>query len=247
MISILRAALVAVAALAAIPATAQEFTREQKLAIDGQIREYLLANPEIIIEAMQVLEARRERDERAADGAMLSRLEEEILDDGYSFVAGNPDGDVTVVEFSDYRCGFCKQAHEGVKALLEADDNIRLVIKEFPILGPDSTFAARAAMAAQRQGGDLYLAFNDAMMTWRGDLSENAVLSLAEEVGLDMDRLREDLADPDIATNIQRTYALARQLNISGTPGFIIGGQIVRGFIPFGQLRELVETARERG
>ena len=170
--------------LMATPAFSQEFSPKEQIEIDQRVRAYILQNPEIIVEAMQVLEARRERDERAADGAMVSRLGDEIVDDGYSFVAGNPDGDVTVVEFSDYRCGYCKQAHEGVKALVENDANVRLVIKEFPILGPESTFAARAAMAALRQGGDKYVALNDAMMTWRGDLSEGAVMSQAAEAGL---------------------------------------------------------------
>lgn len=243
---ILSAALIAAAAFAA-PVGAQEFSADQKAAIDAQIRDYLLRNPEIIIEAMQVLESRRERDEAAEDGALISRLGDELYDDGYSFVAGNPDGDVTLVEFSDYRCGYCKKAHGAVKALVDADRNVRLVIKEFPILGPESTFAARAAMAAQRQGDDKYLAFNDAMMTWQGGLNEATVISLAEEAGLDADRLRDDMNDPKIAENIQQTYALARQLKINGTPGFIVGGRIIRGYIPYDQLRELVDEAREQG
>lgn len=241
------AALVLTAAAFAAPAVAQDLTPDQKAAVDAQIREYLLTNPEIIIEAMEVLEARRVEQESAADARMISQLRDEIINDGYSFVAGNPDGDVTVVEFADYRCGFCKQAHEGIKALIDADPNVRVVIKEFPILGPESTFAARAAMASQEQGGDLYLAFNDAMMTWQGNLSEAAVMSLAGEVGIDVAQLEADMNKPEIASNIQRTYALARQLQISGTPGFVIGGQIVRGFVPVSQLRELVEDAREQG
>lgn len=244
---ILSAVLIAAAAFAAAPAGAEEFSADQKAAIDAQIRDYLLRNPEVIIEAMQVLEARRERDEAAEDGALISRLGDDLFNDGYSFVAGNPDGDVTLVEFSDYRCGYCKKAHGAVKALVDADKNLRLVIKEFPILGPESTYAARAAMAAQRQGGDRYLAFNDAMMTWQGNLSEQAVMSLAEEAGLDAGRLQEDMNDPEIAERIQQTYALARQLKINGTPGFIIGGRIVRGYIPYDQLKELVEEAREQG
>lgn len=244
---ILSAALIAAAAAFAAPAGAGEFSADQKAAIDAQIRDYLLRNPEIIIEAMQTLEARREQEEAAEDGALLSRLGDALYDDGYSFVAGNPDGDVTLIEFSDYRCGYCKKAHGAVKALLDADKNLRLVIKEFPILGPESTYAARAAMAAQRQGGDKYLAFNDAMMTWQGGLNEAAVMSLAAEAGLDADRLRKDMDDPEIAGNIQKTYALARSLRINGTPGFIIGGRIVRGYIPYDQLRELVDEAREQG
>ena len=247
---ILRAALLTVFAATAplaIAAADDGFTADQKALIDQQVRDYLLRNPEVIIEAMEVLERRREQQERSADAAIVSELSDELKNDGYSFVAGNPEGDVTVVEFADYRCGYCKQAHQDVKALLAADPNVRLVIKEFPILGPDSTYAARAAMAAQKQGGEKYLAFNDAMMTWRGELSEGTVMALADESGLDMDQLRADIEDPSIAANIQRTYALARQLQINGTPGFIVGGRIVRGYVPFDQLREMVEDARERG
>ncbi|MEL7462573.1 MAG: DsbA family protein [Pseudomonadota bacterium] len=241
------AALLAATAPLATASADDGFTADQKALIDEQVRDYLLRNPEVIIEAMEVLERRREEQERSTDAAMISSLGDELKNDGYSFVAGNPEGDVTVVEFADYRCGYCKQAHEDVKALLAADPNVRLVIKEFPILGPDSTFAARAAMAAQKQGDAEYLALNDAMMTWRGELSEAAVIALADEAGLDMDRFRNDMEDPTIAENIQRTYALARQLQINGTPGFIVGGRIIRGYVPFDQLRELVEDARERG
>lgn len=233
--------------MAASPAAAEEFSADQKAAIDAQIRAYILDNPEVIVEAMQVLEERRKRDEAMADSAMISRLEDEIFNDGYSHVAGNPDGDVTVVEFSDYRCGYCKKAHEGVRALVAADDNLRLVTKEFPILGPDSTFASRAAIAAQNQSQDKYWAFNDAMMTWRGDLDEATVMSLAEESGLDAEALRRDMEAPAVAGKIKRNYELARKLKINGTPGFIIGGQIVRGYVDYSALRQLVEEARERG
>lgn len=253
---IIRSALAAGAALfvaaplalaPAAPTAAQEITAEQKAAFEKRVREYILENPEIIVEAMQVLERRQERDKRAADRALLSRLSDEILNDGFSYVGGNPDGDVTVVEFLDYRCGYCKQAHEGVQALIEADKNVRYVIKEFPILGPESTFAARAALAAHRMDEGKYAEFNDALMRHRGDLDQNAVMRIADSIGLDANRLAEELEEPEIAEQIRRTYALARNLEINGTPGFIIGDEIVRGYVPYDTLRELVETARERG
>ncbi len=235
------------AGFTATTAAAEEFTAEQQTEIDARIRAYILENPEIIVEAMQALEERRKRDEAMADATMISRHGDEIFRDGYSHVAGNPDGDVTVVEFSDYRCGYCKKAHEGVRALVAADDNLRLVTKEFPILGPDSTYAARVAIAAQEQGEDKYWAFNDALMTWRGELDEATVMSLAGEAGLDVETLRADMKTPEIAEKIQRTYALARDLKINGTPGFIIGGRIVRGYVDYDALRQLVAEARERG
>ncbi|MEM8752640.1 MAG: DsbA family protein [Pseudomonadota bacterium] len=239
-------ALAAALAVAA-PVFAQPFDADEKAAIDAQIRAYILENPEILMEAMRVLEDRQQARAAENDRELISSLGDELIDDGYSHVAGNPEGDVTVVEFADYRCPYCKRAHEAVKALLSADENVRLVIKEFPILGPDSTYAARAAMAAQLQGPELYEAFNDAMMSHQGDLDERTVMQIAETSGLDVEAIRRDMDRPEIADNIRRTYSLARRLEINGTPGFVIGDRIVRGFVEYDQLREMVESAREQG
>lgn len=236
-----------VGAFSAAPVTAEELTDAEKNALNVQIRAYLLENPEVLVEAMQVLEQRQADDARNADKALISRMTDEIFNDGYSFVGGNPDGDVTVVEFLDYRCGFCKRAHEGVQALIEGDPNIRLVIKEFPILGPESTYASRVAMAAMRQGPEAYSNLSDALMRHQGELNNAEVMRVAETIGLDMDKLREDAQDPVIAEHIRTTYALARRLQINGTPGFIIGDEIVRGFVPYDTLREMVEDTRARG
>ncbi len=233
--------------LFALPAAAQSLSDADKDAINAQIRAYILDNPEIIVEAMQVLEQRNQDAQAQADRDLLASLGDDLTNDGYSHVAGNPDGDVTVVEFLDYRCGYCKQAHDGVQALVAGDRNIRLVIKEFPILGPDSTFAARAAMATMRQSSDLYMRLNDAFMRHRGELDQGAVMRIANSVGVDIERLSQDVQDPAIAANIRETYALARRLDISGTPAFIIGGQIVRGFLPYDDLKEIVEDQREQG
>lgn len=243
----LRAALLAVAVLAALPAAAEEFSAGQKAEIEATIRAYLLANPEVIVEAMQALEERQKSDARAADKQRLAELSAAIFEDGFSHAKGAADADVTVVEFIDYRCPYCKRAHESVAALLEADPKVRVIVKEFPILGPESAFAARAAMAAQAQGGALYEAFGNAMMAHQGQLGEADVMGFAEAAGLDPARLRADMEAPQIAENIRKTYDLARRLEINGTPGFIIGGEIVRGFVPYEALREMVETARRAG
>lgn len=238
------------AMLALAPVTsagADEFTADQKAELDGLIRAYILENPEVIVDAMQVLEQRQQNAQRNADADLIARLSSAILDDGFSHVGGNPDGDITVVEFLDYRCGYCKKAHDGVQALVATDGDIRLVVKEFPILGPDSTFAARAAMAAQAQSGRLYEAFNDAMMRHQGELNQRTVLAIAESVGLDGDQLQAEMESPEIAERIRTTYSLAREMGINGTPAFIIGNEIVRGYVPYDNLRELVEAAREAG
>ena len=233
--------------LFAAPLAAQELSPAQKAAVDAQIRAYILENPEIIVEAMQVLEQREQLAQANADRELLASMRNELENDGYSLVAGNPDGDVTMIEFLDYRCGYCKQAHDGVKALLASDPNIKFVVKEFPILGAESTFAARAAMASLQQGADTYLSFNDAMMRHRGDLDQHTVMRIAGEAGVDQAKLAEDIQNPQIAANIRETYGLARRLDISGTPAFIIGYTIVRGFLPYDSLKEIVADQRERG
>lgn len=229
------------------PALAQDLSPEEKTAINAQIRAYILENPEIIVEAMQVLEQREKAAQANADKELLASMRGALENDGYSLVAGNPDGDVTVIEFLDYRCGYCKQAHDGVKALLASDPDIKFIVKEFPILGPESTFASRAAMASLEQGADAYLSFNDAMMRHRGDLDQHTVMRLAGEAGVDQAKLAEDIQNPQIAANIRETYGLARRLDISGTPAFIIGDTIVRGFLPYDSLKEIVEDERRQG
>lgn len=229
------------------PALAQNMSPEEKAAINAQIRTYILENPEIIVEAMQVLEQREQSAKANADRDLIATMRDPLEDDGYSLITGNPDGDVTVIEFLDYRCGYCKQAHDGVKALIASDPNIKFIIKEFPILGPESTFASRAAMAALEQGADAYLSFNDAMMRHRGDLDQPTVMRIAGEAGVDQAKLAEDIQNPQIAANIRETYGLARRLDISGTPAFIIGDTIVRGFLPYDSLKEIVEDERRQG
>ncbi len=233
--------------LFAAPALAQNLSSAEKETINAQIRAYILQNPEIIVEAMQVLEQREQNAQANADRDLVASMREPLENDGYSLISGNPDGDVTLIEFLDYRCGYCKQAHDGVKALIASDPNIKFIIKEFPILGPESTFASRAAMASLQQGADAYLNFNDAMMRHRGDLDQHTVMRIAGEAGIDQAKLDEDIQNPEIAANIRETYGLARRLDISGTPAFIIGDTIVRGFLPYDSLKEIVEEQRERG
>lgn len=238
--------LAAILMLFAAPIAAQDLSNADKEALNAQIRAYILDNPEIIVEAMQVLEQREQDAQANADRELLAAMRDPLENDGYSLISGNPDGDVTMIEFLDYRCGYCKQAHDGVKALLASDPNIKFIIKEFPILGAESTFAARAAMASLEQGAEAYLNFNDAMMRHRGDLDQHTVMRIAGEAGVDQAKLAQDIQAPEIAANIRETYGLARRLNISGTPAFIIGDTIIRGFLPYDSLKEIVEDERAK-
>jgi protein-disulfide isomerase len=207
-----------------------------------RVRDYLLENPQVIVEAMQVLQARQQAAESSEAEAVLAARADEVFHDPMAPVTGNPDGDVTLVEFFDYNCPYCRRVAPVVAAAEAADPQLRIVYKEFPVLGPDSVFAARTALAAHRQG--LYFAFHEALMQAGGRAGEDSVLAAAEGVGLDVERLKSDMKDPEIQAAIDRNLALAEALRITGTPGFVVGRRILRGATDLETLQSLVRDAR---
>lgn len=215
-------------------------------ALEGDaIRSYLLQNPEVVREALVLLEQKRVLEEARADEDRVTAHADAIFEDGFSHVAGNPEGSVTIVEFQDYRCGYCKRAHGEVKALIEADDDIRMIIKEFPILGEDSLRTSQLAIAAKMIAGDqAYAELNDLLMSYGGPINDGALRRLVERVDLDFDELDAASKAQDVQSRIGQTHALGRQLDISGTPTFIIGGKMVRGYIPQAEMARMVELAR---
>ena len=216
-----------------------------KSAIETIVRDYLLANPEVIEEAIGVLRARQEEARRKRAEAAIARNGEALRAHPMSPVSGNAGGDVTVVEFFDYRCGFCKRALPAMEAVLAEDANVRVVWKEFPILGPVSDFAARAAMAADRQGK--YHGVHVALMK-EPELTEDKVVEIAVGAGLDMERFGRDMEDPAIRAYLEETRALAQEIGITGTPAFVVGGKLVPGVVDAARLKELVAAARaDRG
>lgn len=224
--------------------TAPTYGPEQVKAIEAIVRDYIVNHPEVLIEAMQNLES-RQRENAAADAKQgIAQRKAELYDDASAPVAGNPKGDVTLVEFFDYRCPYCKQVKEPLEALLKADPKLKLVYKEFPILGPDSLVASRAALAARMQ--NKYLALHDALMKARGSLDEATVLRLAGSVGLDVERLKRDMESEEIARAIERNHALAEALKITGTPAFVIGERVIPGAVDVATLKRLVAEAREK-
>ena len=239
--AVLCAAVVAVGAAAA----EEPFTPEKTSAIEKIVREYILKNPEIIIEAARILRMRKETAARNQTRRTVLARRDELFNDPASPVGGNPQGDVTVVEFFDYQCPYCKRVLPSIQALLAEDGNLRYVFKEFPILGKASVFAARAALAAQRQGK--YLEFHMAVMPAKGKLTEARVMRLAKTAGLDVDRLRRDMADGTIDDSIRRNLELASALNVNGTPAFVIGDTVVPGAVDIDTLRSLIARARQRG
>ena len=201
------------------------------------VRAYLLENPQVIMEAVNLLEQQQAAAQEQADLSMVSDNADAIFDDGYSFVGGNPDGDITLVEFLDYKCGYCKRAHGEVAKLLESDGNIRLIVKEFPILGEQSLLASRFAISTLiNEGPEAYHALNDALMTMNGDLSEEVLSRLAKIVaGMDSDEVTQRISD---------TRALAQRLQITGTPTFVMHDEMLRGYLPYDQMMLMVDEKR---
>jgi protein-disulfide isomerase len=244
LIHALRHALILLALLCAAmtPAAAQQtLTREQ---IEGIVREYLLQNPDIIVQALEAYEARQKEALRASQREALAAHQEQLLRDPDAPVMGNPSGDVTLVEFFDYRCPYCKQVTPALTQLLKDDRNLRLVLKELPILGPDSLLAARAALAANAQGK--YAAMHTALLSHRGNFDDATITRIATAAGLDVARLKADMAKPEITAMIDRNRTLARALSVTGTPAFIIGDRVVPGAANVETLRALIAAARKR-
>jgi protein-disulfide isomerase len=232
-----------VAGIAPHVSAAADFSPSQREAIEGIIRDYLMHNPDVLVEALRGAEDKLNREADAKAARVLADRRGEVFDDPATPVGGNPRGDVTIVEFFDYRCPYCKQVLPALQALLKEDGKLRFVYKEMPVLGPQSVTAAHAALAAQRQGK--YEAFHTAMMAAKGQISDDTVYKVAGSVGLDVERLKQDMNEPEIAKAVKANLALASALNIHGTPGFVIGNQIVPGALDLETLKSMVADARK--
>ena len=228
-------------AMVTLPVQAADLSPEMRGQIEEVVKSYLLKNPEIIRDASAALAAREEAEKAAAVAKALAGSRDALERDPGSPVGGNPRGDVTVVEFFDYNCGYCKRVAPAVKALIEADANVRVVYKEFPILGPSSLLATKAALAAHRQGK--YVVFHEALFELP-EISEATLRDLSGRLGLDHARLVKDMEGPEIAAQITRDTELARSLDINGTPGFVIGNRLVPGAIDTQTMQQIVEAER---
>ena len=219
------------------------FNAEQTAGIEKIVHDYLVKHPEVLIEAMQELDKKQAASEREKQDGAIAANRAAIFDDADSYVAGNPKGDVTIVEFFDYQCGYCKRSFGPLMDTLSKDGNIRLVLKEFPILGEESVTATRAAIASKKQGK--YFEFHKALFSHKGQLTDEAIMQAATNVGLDTARLKRDMNDPKIKTLIKRNYELADALSIKGTPGFIIGGRLIPGALDKDELVAAIKDARD--
>lgn len=240
----------ALALFAAHPAHAFDISamsEAERAAFGAEVRSYLLANPEVLVEVIDELEQRNAAAQAQGDQALVAANADDLHDDGWSFVGGNPDGDITVVEFLDYRCGYCRKAHGAVAELLASDGNIRFVVKEFPILGEESLLASRFAIAARMVAGDeaygkIGAGFYE---SFRGAVTDATLRGFATDLGLDADAIMARMDDPEVTQIIENNHLLAQRLQIAGTPSFVIGDQLLRGYAPVDALKAIV--AEERG
>jgi protein-disulfide isomerase len=235
--------------LGTLPAQAFDLgamSEDERYAFGAEVRAYLMENPEVILEAVNLLEQQQAEAESLRDEDLVAANLEALHNDGFSWVGGNPNGDITLVEFMDYRCGYCRKAAPEVAKLLQEDGNIRLIVKEFPILGEASVFASRFAVAAkQLAGDDAYEQVHDALIEMGGEPNEVSMRRLAEGLSLDGDAILAAMGSDAVTDELRRTRALAQELAISGTPTFVLGNQLLRGYLPADQLKVIVDEQRE--
>ncbi|MEM9440617.1 MAG: DsbA family protein [Pseudomonadota bacterium] len=211
--------------------------------VEEIVRDYLMREPEIIYQALEELQRRQAAEQAERQQQMLLSRRDDLENDPATPIAGNPEGDVALVEFFDYRCGYCRRVLSSMQALMDEDEKLKVVFKELPVLGDDSVRAARAALASRAQNEALYLDFHLALMTAR-DLSLAGIRSLADNIGLDPDQLEQDMNSDEVSAAIDANYELASALGIEGTPAFVIGDTIVPGAVDKSRLAALIQEAR---
>ena len=236
---------------ATLPAVAQDaaqsspFSAAEREALHAEIRAYLMANPELLMEMISLLDEKQKAATAEGDGDLVAANADAIFEDGFSWVGGNPDGKFTVVEFLDYQCGFCRKAQPELTELISSDGDIRLIVKEMPILGPGSDLAARAAVATLISGGpESYREVHNRLMALQGQVTDISLDGVLADSGLDPAAIRVAMADPEVDRRLGATRELAEKLAISGTPTFVFDNRMVRGYLPLEQMRALVGDVR---
>jgi len=225
---------------------ADEFSTSQRGEVERIVREYLIAHPEVIQEAMGELEKKQSAAEAAKHKAAIHQYSQSLFTSPRQVVLGNPDGNVTFVEFFDYNCGYCKRAMDDMLTLIKDDPKLKVVLKEFPVLGPGSVEAAQVAVAVRMQDktGKKYLEFHQKLLGGRGQADKARALAVAKDIGLDMGRLDKDLASPEVKATLQESFKLAEALGLNGTPSYVIGDDVVVGAVGLDALKEKVNTSR---
>jgi protein-disulfide isomerase len=244
---LLAPALLALALLGApVSASAQSFTDTQRGDIEAIIKSYLVAHPEVLEEAMNELQKRQTAAETAKHEASIAQNAEAIFDSPRGVTLGSKDGDVAFVEFFDYNCGYCKRAMADMLDLMKNDPKLKVVLKEFPVLGEGSVEAAKVAVAVRMQDptGKKYLDFHQKLLGGRGVADKARAMAAAKDAGLDTARIEKDLASPEVKATIEENMKLAEEMGLNGTPSYVIGKQIVVGAVGLEQLKEKIGVAR---
>jgi len=244
---LLAPALFALALFGAAPtASAQSFSDIQRGDIEAIVRNYLIAHPEVLEEAMAELSKRQSAAETEKHEASVAKNAEAIFNSPRGVTVGNKDGDVTFVEFFDYNCGYCKRAMTDMLDLMKSDPKLKVVLKEFPVLGPGSVEAAQVAVAVRMQdpSGKKYLDFHQKLLNSKGQADKARALAAAKEAGLDMAKLEKDSASPEVRATLEENFKLAEAMGMNGTPSYVIGKQVVIGAVGVESLREKIGVAR---
>jgi protein-disulfide isomerase len=244
---LLASALFALALCGTPPAaSAQSFSDGQRGDIETIVRNYLLAHPEVLEEAMAELGKRQAAAESEKHEASVGKNAEKIFNSPRGVTIGNKDGDVTFVEFFDYNCGYCKRAMTDMLDLMKADPKLKVVLKEFPVLGPGSVEAAQVAVAARMQdpAGKKYLDFHQKLLGGRGQADKAHAMAAAKEAGFDMAKLEKDVASPEVRATLEENFKLAEEMGMNGTPSYVIGKQVVIGAVGVDSLKEKIGIAR---
>ena len=227
-----------------LPTSAQSFTDTQRSDIQAIVRSYLIAHPEVLEEAMNELNKRQAAEEAAKHEAAIGQNADSIFNSPHGVVLGNKDGDVAFVEFFDYNCGYCKRAMADMLDLLKSDPNLKIVLKEFPVLSEGSVEAAKVAVAVRMQDPKKYLDFHTRLLGGRGPVDKARALAAAKDVGLDVARIEKDLANPEVRATIEENMKLAEDMGLNGTPSYVIGKQVVVGAVGLEGLKEKIGIAR---
>jgi protein-disulfide isomerase len=241
------ASLVAVAMLCAPPASAQTYSDDQRHEIEGIIKDYLLKHPEVLQEAMAALDKKQQEAEAEKARTTIKENNATLFNSPHQVVLGNPQGDVTMVEFFDYNCGYCKRALPDMLTLLKSDPNIKFVLKEFPVLGEGSVDAAHVAVAVRMQdpSGKKYIEFHQKLLGSRGPADKARALAVAKEVGFDMARIEKDMASGEVKATIDENMKLADALGVNGTPSYVVGSELVVGAVGLDSLKEKIAATRK--
>jgi protein-disulfide isomerase len=240
---------VATATIFAHPLSATDFSNlslTERDAFRAEVRAFLLEEPEVLMEAIEVLENRKAEAEARRDAISIKAYSESLFASPFDVVSGNLEGDVELVEFFDYRCGYCRRAHPEVTELIKSDGDIRVVLKEFPILGEESLLASRFAIATRIALGDeAYIKVHDGLMQIGREISDFSLVALADELGLDSAAIMASRDDSLVQATIDYNRLLAQRLSISGTPSFVFRDQIARGYVPLENMKGMVKKLRE--